>query len=737
MNPNLLRWCVVPALVFLALPAWSAEIPCDPADKVPCVIQVDDVQVARVPGVFKFQARVSQAKLPVGKGEFATVFAKITSGGEVLCEEKFSNVIIEDSVLNLTIGQNISCALQEVIAENDNLSFEICLGSSSSCLKEVALSSTPYAVKSSFAVMAQRAHKASIAATAYYSQRLTADRDLHLRKKLGTGYFDFYTPATGANPLDATNAAADDGWVQWTPIRDTTAKKLHVAGKVHLSDKVEFLDELIFHATTTRALGGLNVTGATTLEGAALAKSTLFVEGWTFLNSGHADATLVVKPGVGGAKIEGAKAIQLSAPSAISVDNTTANAADLLVGGINSPAGADPASSGALWLQRGAPGWVQVDSPLQARQNVTVDGTTRFNGNVTFGPGATITLPSGPGTTTTASDPDAVHFGTNSSTTKVTLAGDLDVRNLTLAGDATFPAGKTTTFNSTVRFLGPVQWSPTPQFVLPTDTRDLTFSGTLTLGGALTGGEGAALRGAKGYLQSFGFETFGGLKIDGNSVTSTGLLKLNPTNGQTVQVGAGGLELLGYTTFRKHGVFRVPAKTDTGMYVQVEPDGEFTAFTPQGISKSAGDGVLRLAGATAVRVTGELQIEGRTRMTSCPAGFTARVATGWGVSWVICERLCPANTPSCNANYPRAATICNRDGAHLCDMGDWYALKNFANYALPGPTGAVNATSIWIGDKVGDDTAICSNNVGQDTNFDGTCTQTDVRGYSCCITAVQ
>ncbi len=106
----------------VALPASAQEITCNKTADYPCSFQLESVGLSKVPPIFKFQSRVSQAKLPIGAGQFQTVLVKLLRGTEVLCLEEFKNVIVTNSVLNLEIGQNMSCELDSVIAENTDLS---------------------------------------------------------------------------------------------------------------------------------------------------------------------------------------------------------------------------------------------------------------------------------------------------------------------------------------------------------------------------------------------------------------------------------------------------------------------------------------------------------------------------------------------------------------------------------------------------------------------------------------
>src|SRR4051812_40639430 len=60
-----------------------------PAD-YPCDFEIGTIGVAKTPPIFKFQSRVSQAKLPIGEGTFTVVYAKVLNAtGTELCREEF------------------------------------------------------------------------------------------------------------------------------------------------------------------------------------------------------------------------------------------------------------------------------------------------------------------------------------------------------------------------------------------------------------------------------------------------------------------------------------------------------------------------------------------------------------------------------------------------------------------------------------------------------------------------
>ena len=251
--------------------ATAQTVACAEDESFPCSNQAEGVQLQRVPSLMKFQARVSQAKLPVGEAVFNTIIVKLIRGAnEVLCQEEFANVIVNDSVLNLTIGQNMSCELDEVVAENTDLNIQVCLGSASNCLQPIELGATPYALKASFASTAQNANSANSAAQAHYSHRATADRKLQFTKRLGTGYVDFFTHPTGTQGSLYTDEQyaqyEDGGFIQWTPVRDRGAMNLHICGKSQATDELVELDNLVLASEGTHATGALKSDGALTVS---------------------------------------------------------------------------------------------------------------------------------------------------------------------------------------------------------------------------------------------------------------------------------------------------------------------------------------------------------------------------------------------------------------------------------------------------------------------------------------
>lgn len=259
------RWLLTAAASVLVWTGASAGIAQEMAD-FPTQFQFEKHNLQKVPSVFKFQSRISQAKIPVGDGRFKTVVVNLKRGDATLCQESFTDVRVQDSVLNLEIGRTMSCELDAVLAENPGLYLQVCIGGTENCLKPIELGTVPYAVKSSFAAQAQAAHKANIAAQAHYAHRATADRDLLLRGELGKGYLDFYTPAVpdGLYTTAEFPRYANGGFIRWTPT-SSDGKALTIAGKDEATDKAGPLEEFVVHSKNTRVRGRLVAEGGVTI----------------------------------------------------------------------------------------------------------------------------------------------------------------------------------------------------------------------------------------------------------------------------------------------------------------------------------------------------------------------------------------------------------------------------------------------------------------------------------------
>jgi hypothetical protein len=349
-------------------------------DAFPCSYQIEELGLQRVPAVFKLQARVAQAKLPVGEGEFSAVVVQVLRGQKVLCMESFANVKVRQSVLNLRIGEHMNCELDEIIAENQDLAFKICLGSDTNCLEAIDFSATPYAIKATYAHTAETSDKANTAAQAHYAHRMTADRDLFLRHALGTGYLDFHTPTSArvqsfydevgysCPAADDTQECAAGGFLQWTPIRDADALHLHIAGKADVGDEMKPLETLVFASEETYA------TGNSTTQGKATVEDGLYVTNQGAHVTGASDiaGTLVVSEMItieaGGLQVQGGGA-HVTGASDVTGTLTVSDATTVQAGGLTVAAGGAQVSGDS-----------SVSGVLTANGALAVNGDAQVNG---------------------------------------------------------------------------------------------------------------------------------------------------------------------------------------------------------------------------------------------------------------------------------------------------------------------------------------------------------------------
>jgi len=279
---------VVASTLLLLATVWSA--PADGQDEcgvdTPCAFGIQDQALARVPDTFRFQARLSQAKLPVGERSFARVVVRLLRGDEALCEEELADQVVRDSMLDLVLGHGMECDLARVLAENHELVLQLCLGGNDNCLRPLVLGTTPYAFKAAHARQAQRAARAQVAGQAHWAERASADRDLLLHRRLGTGYFDLSTPerAPGLFEGDGFLRYENGGFLGWTPLREKYPT-LHVAAKDPVADTPVPLARLVLAADQTEVTsrldvlsGGVHVRGASDIEGDTTVRGQLKVE---------------------------------------------------------------------------------------------------------------------------------------------------------------------------------------------------------------------------------------------------------------------------------------------------------------------------------------------------------------------------------------------------------------------------------------------------------------------------
>ena len=267
-------------------PVGAQPLPCDGVGDRPCGFGVRQQAMADVPTTFRYQARLTQAKLPVGDRVFGRVVVRVKRGHQVLCLEELPEVRVRNSTLDLEIGRAISCDLDRVLAENHGLVLQVCLGGTDNCLRPAELATVPYALKASHAVQAQRALRADVAGQAHWVQRVSADRDLLLHRQLGTGYFDFATPPAAPRILseDGFLRYEHGGFLQWTPLREVDPT-LHVTARDPVADTPIPLYELRIAAERTETTGrldvlagGVHVKGASDVTGDTTIRGQLKVE---------------------------------------------------------------------------------------------------------------------------------------------------------------------------------------------------------------------------------------------------------------------------------------------------------------------------------------------------------------------------------------------------------------------------------------------------------------------------
>jgi len=423
---------------------------------------------------FKFQARISQAKLPVDDVQFAKVIVKLRDGTNTWCSQTLSNVKVRDSVLNLEVGPDtgMTCSmpLEDVIAGKNGLGFQICINNEENCLKPVALSSTPYAVKAEYARRAQQSFEADVAAQAHYAHRIAADLDLLQAPTIGTGYYDFHTPLTSTVvPGLNTPISNKEGVMQWTPVA-SAERKLNLAVKVEANGStpasLQRLDELKVHAIMTRDLGKLEVSDTTKLF------STLDVTGATTLNS-----TLLT---VGATNLQNTLAVTgaTTLSNTLSVSGATTMASTL---GVN---GAATFSNTV-----GVTGATTLNSTLLAKGATTIQNTLGVTGATTLGAGLGVTGAStfAGSLSVTGSNPTTLGgtLGVSGATqinntlqvsNGTVLSSTLDVSGQSTLTTLRVPSAGSATFDGTVNFNGPVN--------LPSagvSTSSLNVTGTATV----------------------------------------------------------------------------------------------------------------------------------------------------------------------------------------------------------------------------------------------------------------
>jgi hypothetical protein len=310
---------IMMAILFVALPS-RAQNNCMSTAGYGCKAQMEQTGIQKVPTHFKFQARISQSKLPVGDVSFPKVIVKVVVGGADKCEESFNNVVVRDSVLNLEFGRTSSCDLDSYIATSNEVKLKVCINNPNTCLQEVEFSTVPYSVKSSYAYIADNAHIAQTSMQAHFAHLIAADKELFSTNQIGKGFYDFHTPTNieianlipmrsvqnGVQWDIPTTTWTEGGYMQWASTVNTPGN-LHVCQRAAnaVGNPVGRLDQFVVHATTTAVQGRLVIegdetTGATESKGALINKGmtvqggNIDLKGSTFIGEGSSQVCSVL-----------------------------------------------------------------------------------------------------------------------------------------------------------------------------------------------------------------------------------------------------------------------------------------------------------------------------------------------------------------------------------------------------------------------------------------------------------
>ena len=397
MSRNSLRRLLLGAVVSVgavcglavdSAPAGAQGVACG-SGGAPCGYQIHDVVLQRVPRLLDLQARISQTQLPIGEGLFKRVWVKLRRSQSVLCEEEFRDVRVIGSVMNVQVGRNLSCELDEVVAENDELEFQICIGQKNNCPVAISVGTAPYAVKASYALHAREAYQTDAAGQAHYGHRLFAQPGDQAIEDLSVGYFDFHTPtaapllyAEPAEPAGSAQGAGEferyrhGGFLQWTSLSGR-APTLIISARDDGADEPIPLHRLILSAARTETsgaldigAGGLHVQGASDITGGTTVRGRLAVER--------------PESGSEGARVTGDSAIigPLQVRNAVTVASGGMGVVgDWQIAGAASVTGrvrVDPPAAGG-------PGGARIEGP------VVMDGTLAVGAGLTVGDSALIT----------------------------------------------------------------------------------------------------------------------------------------------------------------------------------------------------------------------------------------------------------------------------------------------------------------------------------------------------------
>jgi len=263
-------------------------------------IYLNDVEIQEGPALFKLHANLSQAKMPVERGEINDLRIEIydrqmnesdgvmesTSNG-YLCGENLPDTIVEKGLLNIKFGGAMDCKggkpFQDVIVETSELYLEIKFtvetpaGPKTESVKpRISFGTVPFAVKSNFAVHANDALVCEVAGHSAYTHRAAADENLY--SPIGQrGYFEFATPL-----------GEDGAWFQWFPADPAEHNTVRICRDPSNSiEGVTMLDKLTLDSSLTEMTGKVEINGRVDMN------DMLFVDGKTYLSSD----TYISKPG--------------------------------------------------------------------------------------------------------------------------------------------------------------------------------------------------------------------------------------------------------------------------------------------------------------------------------------------------------------------------------------------------------------------------------------------------------
>jgi cysteine-rich repeat protein len=251
--------------------------------------------------------RISQAELPIIKGLVYRVVIKYQDllGVGQHCTEKFDNVVIADSVLNLELGVYANCNFQEKVSQTDRLDMEVCLSGQTPndpnmsatevCFQEkIKVASVPAAIKVQYAVESETAHRANLAYQSHYTYRVAADHST-LGNQIYPAHFSFRSglpTSQGAGGVQTSQdlvtlripnstdrsverGAAESGFIRWVPMSNSPdANHVYIA-QAELNNGLSALNHVILGAYLVDIYGPSRSTSASAPTTNSLAETSL------------------------------------------------------------------------------------------------------------------------------------------------------------------------------------------------------------------------------------------------------------------------------------------------------------------------------------------------------------------------------------------------------------------------------------------------------------------------------